>query len=390
MSQPKAVGVIQLAILCIKDDNVDKLQQVLNVMPLDQLKDQADALLSTFLDVCAAYDRKEAADIILKAWEVVYPDVETIPLKSRLFLMNKIKLPTLSFVTLMSDDYMYIELMDDLMAADNSEEVISACAKADRIFGPQSYDTYKIIADSAEEAENYMVYNYAVANMEQVAPYAPIPEWVNNYIDGPVPKESDLVLPDETFVFDLPSNEEAVDLLTAGLDQLGVSLSDIENARIFLLNKLDMMSDEEKRELLRPVMENQADQTLDRNTYLLRVLGPSNPLVNQDLSLNNINSKYGGCRMFITDVFDFNEEFDYVEPWFEGVCNQCHLRIRHHWHAVRVPRPHGGWVGCYCDWDCARQSIFENGEEPDLLTHELITIFENEMKTIGIQERLAN
>ncbi|GAH66577.1 unnamed protein product, partial [marine sediment metagenome] len=81
---------------------------------------------------------------------------------------------------------------------------------------------------------------------------------------------------------------------------------------------------------------------------LFQIYGPANPLIDQDLTLPGPSNKYGGCRMFLCDVFDYNEEFDILEDWFTGACEECHLRIRKRWDSIRRPRPLGGWQGVYC------------------------------------------
>ena len=122
--------------------------------------------------------------------------------------------------------------------------------------------------------------------------------------------------------------------------------------------------------------------------WLFRLFGLSNPLVNQDLTRPGKSNLYGGCRMFLCDVFDYDDEDHYVKDWFTGVCESCHLRIAHRWYALRKPRAHGGWLGEFCSWDCVRESMVEYEEEPDLLVHELINIFEAEINEKGIQDRL--
>jgi len=386
-----AMNAIQLAIVYIKDDNIEKLKHILSIMPLENLKDEADVLLSTFLSVCAGYDRPEAAKAVLSAWKSIYPPEEKIQIKSRLFLMNNINIDTLAFVSLMSDDYTYVELMDDLMAADNSEEVVSACAKADQIFGPQPYTTYDLIRQHAEEMGNWRVEEYAIASMEEIAPYAPKPEWVKNYTDEPLVPESQLYIPETGEIpFEIPTDEDAIELLTKGLTQLGISVDDLERAKEALALKLAVSTRDEKINLLKPIMQNQAQQIMGGDTLLFRLFGPANPLVNQDLTRPGKSNLYAGCRMFLCDIFDFVEGDNYYEDWFTGVCDTCHLRIAHRWHAVRKPGSHGGWKNIYCSWTCVRESMVEFEEEPDLLTHELIDIFENEINKIGIQDRLPD
>jgi len=392
MSVPKASGVIQLAIVYIKDDNIKGLQQVLGVMPLDQIGPRAENLLSTFLSVCAGYDRADAAKVILDAWKVIYPEEEKMQLLSRLFLINQINLPTLSFIILSHKDFTYVELMDDLIAGDSSPQVTTACNKADKIFGIQPHDTYEIVQKHAYDLDNDRVYDYATVKMEETASYAPIPGWVKNYMNGPLVTESELMRqPDIGDVpFEIPPDEEAVELLTKGLTHLGISVGELDKARQYLLRQLSVSTRGEKIQMLKSVMENQANKILVSDKLLYQIFGPANPLIDQDLTLNTPSSKYGGCRMFLCDVFDYDEEFDYVTDWFRGVCDQCHLKIRHRWHAVRRPRPHGGWVGGYCSWECATRSIHWDGEEPDMLTRELIKIFKKQTNEIGIQDRLPD
>ena len=391
MDVSKALKAIQLAIIYIKDDNIKGLEQVLNTMPLEKLRDEADVLLSTFLSTCAGYDRKDAAKLVLNAWKVIYPEQEKIQILSRLFMLNVINVPTLAFVALSHKDYTYVELMDDLMMGDNSPEIVIACGKADQVYGSQPYSTYEIVKQHAEEMGNWRVEEYAIANMEEIAQYAPVPKWVKNYTDAPILRESDLYVPETGEIpFEIPPDEEAVELLTKGLTHLGISVGDMDRAKETLLQRLSVSTRAEKISLLKSVMENQAQKILGGDITFFRLFGPANPLVNQDLTLPGKSNLYGGCRMFLCDIFDWVEDDNYYADWFTGVCGSCYLRIRHRWHAIRKPRPHGGWTGNFCNWNCVRKSMVEYEEEPDLLTHELINIFEQQINEIGIQDRLPD
>jgi len=388
MSVSKSTAVIQLSIVYIKDDNLVGLQKVLNVLPLDKLGDFSDKLLSNYLSVCAAYDRKEAVKIILKNWKAVYPPEEKMQILSRLFLIDQINIETLSYVVLNNETFTYVELMDDLIEFDSSPQIITACQKADKIFGLQPYETYKIVQEHAYEIGNDNVYDYATDKMEETAPYAPFPVWING---EPLVTEKELMnITIDQAINKLPSDKEAVELLTKGLSHLGISVGELEKAKEFLLLKLSTSTKEQKREMLKPVMENETNLDLTKNRTLFRIFGPANPLVDQDLTLDTPSSKYGGCRMFITDLFDYDEEFDYVRDWYSGSCEQCHLKIKYRWYALRKPRPMGGWTGCFCSWKCVRESVFWDGDEPNLLQHELINIFEKEMTDTGIQDRLPD
>ncbi len=391
MSSGKSTNAIQLAIVYIRNDNVKGLEKVLNVMPLDKLGDNSSNLLSGFLSACANYDRDRAVPVILKAWSVIYPPQEQIQLLSRLYMMNEINLPTLAFVTLIHKDFTYVELMDDLILADNSPEVVSACGKADSVFGPQSYETYKVVMNNAKEGENWRVEDYAVANMQLVAPFEPVPAWVQNFKGGDLVPETELYnIKTGTLQYNIPTDEEAVALMTAGLADSGVAIDDLEGAKAHLLSQLGQMGQDEKYQLLLPILENQYQQSLgaEANVELFRLFGPAFPLVDQDLTQGGKSNMYGGCRMFLCDVFDYDEEFEFMADWFTGACETCHNRIKKRHHAVRKPEHNGGWTGCYCKWKCVRDSIYQNDDEPDLLTHELINEFERQINETGIQDRV--
>ena len=53
MEISREAGLIQLAIIYIKNDNLKELEKVLKVMPLEKLKDVHQTLLSNFLKVAA-------------------------------------------------------------------------------------------------------------------------------------------------------------------------------------------------------------------------------------------------------------------------------------------------------------------------------------------------
>jgi hypothetical protein len=273
-----------------------------------------------------------------------------------------------------------------LIEFDSSGQIITACQKADKIFGPQPYETYKIVQEHAYELDNNNVYEYATDKMEETAPYAEYPTWLIKP-DVLITDEELQKIPEKEINFEVPSDEEAVELMTKGLTHLGISVGDLERAKTFLLQKLSVSTMKEKIEILKPIMKNQTNEISTSDKELFRIFGPANPLVDQDLTLNTPSSKYGGCRLFLDETFSYNEEFEYVEDWFTP-CNYCHLKIRKRWHALRKPRAHGGFVGCYCSFKCVRESVFWDGEEPDLLTHELINIFEKEIKETGIYDRL--
>ena len=403
----KEFNVIGIAVESIKNDNLTELDKALKIMPIEKLKDPNETLLTTFLSLCAGYNRPDALKMILERWKVVYPDNDKIPLLSRLFLKNTINNSTLSYIVSVHPDFTYVELIDDLAEFDASQEVMIACARANEIFGQQKHETYKILKEHANEFGNFVVEEYMVDKIAETAPYAKKPDYVKNYIGDYYPeykdklptekelyeladKESKDEIKEENFV--MPSNEEAVEILTEGLSRYGISFVEIEKTKEFLLNEVSK-SEERKKELLMPIMENQKQRNLETDRLLYWVFGGSNPLVDQNLTIDAPSYKYGGCRMFLCDLFDYNEEYDFVEDWFTGSCQQCLLRIKHRWYAVRKPRNMGGWEGCFCSWECVRKWEVEMEDfemEEDLLTKKLIDIYEEKTNKVGIQDRIGD
>lgn len=396
MEVSREAGLIQLAVSFIKNDNLTRLDKALRVMPLEKLKDKHEDLLSSFLKISSGYNRPEAAKMILERWKVVYPEQDKISILPRLFLMNNINVPTLSFLVNSDESITFVEIMDELSEWDNSPEVVTACARADQIFGPQPFSTYEAVKDHAFEFGNYKVEDYMKEKMKEIAPYAPKPEYVKNYLGGELmtetelaekaDKESKIDIKDTKYI----SDEEAVNLLTKGMQEFGIAIPEIDQAKMFLLEKLQNMDAVQRHEILKPVVQNIQEEKLDSDRLLFQTFGPAHPLIDQDLSLDTPSAKYGGCRMFLCDLFDYDFEFGYLPDWFTGACSTCLQRIRYRWYAVRRPRVLGGWENEYCSFKCVRESLLEDGLEPAVVLRRLIDRFEKRINEIGIQDRLPD
>ena len=396
MNVSRETGLIALTIQYIKNDDIKRLDKALRVMPLEKLKDQHQFLLNTLLSVAAGYNRPDVGKLIVERWKVVYPEQDKISILPRIFLMRLINLPTLSWLIGIYEDVTYVEIMDELAEWDNSPNVVQACNRADQIFGPQPHSTYKVIRDHAVDFNNYVVEEYMKEKIRETSPYAPKPEWVKNWMGGDLMTESELYqLADRGSKKDIPdiskiTDDEAVEMLTKGMEDFGISISEIEQAKEVIKEQLEKSTPEQRRDLLKPVVQNLQEKELDSDVLLFRTFGPTHPLVDQDLTLDTPSAKYGGCRMFLCDLFDYDFEYDYLEDWFVGYCEQCLLKIKYRWYALRRPRNLGGWEGCYCSWKCVRDSLLEDGLEPAILQRKLIERFENRINKLGIQDRLPD
>jgi hypothetical protein len=127
---------------------------------------------------------------------------------------------------------------------------------------------------------------------------------------------------------------------------------------------------------------------------MFRILGPSSPPLSRvEFDAQDPCSKYGGCRMltcweYKNDDFDdepenYEEEYWNYE-WFTGYCEYCDKGIAEKHYAVRKPLKGGSWRGCFCSWNCVRDST------DDIVVKSLCDYFEKQYKKFGIFDREWN
>lgn len=101
-----------------------------------------------------------------------------------------------------------------------------------------------------------------------------------------------------------------------------------------------------------------------------------------DFDPDHLCCKYGGCRMLIcNDCHRYVEdEFDAPDEWFTGRCDYCKREISHeHW-AIREPLINGGWLGCYCGFQCLKKGATED--------HPLqLELFRHLLEAFGVHDR---
>lgn len=119
----------------------------------------------------------------------------------------------------------------------------------------------------------------------------------------------------------------------------------------------------------------------DKNTKfpIERFLGPANAILRVNCPTSNLSDKespIGPCRMFscICREYDdeneeeytnLNEETDPISVWFTGQCEVCYKSIQKARHAVRFPIDGGGWLGCFCSFECLRKTTLRPIYESD-------------------------
>lgn len=124
----------------------------------------------------------------------------------------------------------------------------------------------------------------------------------------------------------------------------------------------------------------------DSSLYNFRKYGPRNAFPvesKQKVDLYECTAT-GGCRMFSCMHFEHNNDPENQEPkddWFTGVCRECSINIKNRKYAVRRPLKGGGFVSCFCSFECMRNFV-----KPDEIETEMIHLIEKNIFRKGIYD----
>lgn len=273
---------------------------------------------------------------------------------------------------------------------------------------------YEIEGDGVPSIRRHLRFS-----LEKVAEFAPVPKYIQNFeIDAsqlpklvePTDEELDAVPILTLAEFLIVSESEGGALAGANI----LLSDDVSQDLQFLITKLELLDPEERRKLARIYKLNPNEiGALQNNPDLFRVYGPVNAYLDEDFSNlltdemePDINVITGGARMFSDMRIEFDPDSEEPpETWFTGVCGACSKRIAAYHYAVRLPHRVGGWIGCYCSWECVRDfaqalATDENTVEDDpkleldpdqynfyKLRLALISEYEQQMNEFGIQDR---
>ncbi len=414
-STETALATLQLVIRAIEADQDEDLAKYLNNIPLKSLSaEETDDLLMTFLEHARLFTRTNLTPIIFNAWQFVYPtqvksrdrvvtkklggntikyndlnvytsEGTSLPLMVDLFINPLYSFEILAFVRNSYPSVSFLKIIFDLMDYDIGTQIYFTCKRVLEVYGEQEKNVYETLLES-NRLKNSTIEEFLRDRIRRVADYAPIPVWVKNFTNGPIPKESDLKIPESPEInFTIPTIDIAAQLLTAGLDDLGITPDEKSESIQKVRENLQKMSQIQQLEQLKPVLEYNIGEEEETSLELFRLLGPANPLIQGEPE----DMKYGGERMFTGDYYDYDPDLGVIEDWFEGFCLKCDKRIRHRWHALRIPDYRGGWHGSYCSVKCARGAELES-ENYDILTLVMLDLTVEQLIGIGIQDRLPD
>ena len=231
-------------------------------------------------------------------------------------------------------------------------------------------------------------------HLKRVSEFAEKPSWVG-YYDIDISSLPTLKLSDITH--DMDTALIVSNAMLQANRYITFDDNDEQAAAMGMEETLDNMNEEDRREFIDALIAADSNvQELRDNLDIFRIFGPVNPDDTLDFSeimdpdgTMNYNVMYGGNRMFTdtTQEIDPYEEI-LLEDWFRGYCMECYKRIRTYHYAVREPLLNGGWVGCYCSWDCVRKKATRDQEDAScsgILA--LIDTMEALVNEVGIAER---
>lgn len=230
---------------------------------------------------------------------------------------------------------------------------------------------------------------YFYDKREEVSPYAEIPKYIVkvDYNTNELPTISEIYYTPHAPV------ELIVDSIFTQVGEQRIDTDEERKPSDVLVEKLLQM---EPDDYLTYILKFQVDlellQEVRSNHEVFQVVGPSNPYPDTDFSdLENLDLQYGGGRMFTDNTRLESDDYESLETWFTGFCDECGLKIRYYFHAVRLPEFSGGWSGCFCSWKCVRTYLTKTEVMDDPIKEDLIFKvvgeYENMMNDIGIADR---
>lgn len=386
-------AIIQLICSSITAGDITAVTRDLQRLPLGVIaKDQADTLLTWFLNHAAKSNDTEAVRAIISAFDVARIRVDPLPAITNMFLNPTLTRETLSFVLASFPEKTPLDFYVDLINMGDDASALKVAGILATFFPGLKNDDWNLLVKMTdnveeEEYENQMLRAYFQARAAETGQYASRPQWIRDglleSIIEPTPE--------------LPLVNEAIDLLLGGLKQTGLRLAP-ESKKEF------------SNELREVAIAQYAISTISRKIKMLSVVhpvpdfddttlfqefGPVNTIYTTSSALiepTHVCAKHGGCRMLLCNEFeqmtadgddiDCMAEEAPITDWFRGSCDNCLKKIKQRHYAIRQPLRHGGWRGCYCSVECLVEKCTLGPIEQVLLER-----VQDQLEEIGIRER---
>jgi GTPase SAR1 family protein len=277
--------------------------------------------------------------------------------------------------------------------------------------------TAKELLTISTKLNNHLMATYLRSVIDSVdTPFAPIPEWMldsDGKTHDELVAELDVERPRDWISESIEKDAEYI---------CHISGKDVDLDELYddLIDKFSDMTTEERQQFISKVIWYNDLMLLADRADIFRVFGFCLPTP----GVNNLNIRsrdpcdlWGGCRsMLCWHHENYDTEtgdkicLDPIEEnrlndlwWFTGKCDECRLKILKECYAVRMPIESGGFVGCYCSFDCIRhraqsfdtnvEILHEKYEGPELITRfnqnrlYLVDRIEGIYKKFGIWDR---
>jgi hypothetical protein len=431
--------------------NAEQLTKEMDKLPVEELDEDTEKTIFTSLMEKSETSPlgNEAVKIVMDRWKK--SDIDgNLPETPVYFLMQP-DIPQEAFNTMIKglEQWNYFFFVYEFIYQDSSPEVQMALNRLDVAYGLQDKTVYESLIEELnkqfreEKTYNHVVREHIGALLDKVKDYAKRPDWIVSYYGDYIPDAEDpelAITKDYELANVLPDAESAVNLMMKALGELSFpylvqkagkkiegydekELPEKDNVPVILSPKKIMSSEpacprkitekqeealetakagikqafllaynsataREKVSILGDLADEIAEEVLAKDEFLFTILGPANPIYGVPIEPDSQCFKYGGCRMFLCNEFEAEDDFGHVDEdveWFTGNCEYCHNKIAKKIYAVRRPLTWGGWKGCFCSFECLREIIPMN----DAMNNFIVNRIEEQLNKIGIQDRIV-
>lgn len=406
----KVIYAIKLLIDSIEMDNHELLKSVFRSLPINSMdRDGQDILMKTLITFCLENQRSEALEELLYEWSDVYPTQQRVPLElevcSNPYLTNDEILFILESTRF--DDIVYC--IDGFSEGADSETIYPLLSKIIDILNPEE-EEISLGIKQAEHNDNWSIVDFLVERLRGKTKYAPIPEWIKDYIGDDedegligelelcnevisaiIGNDLDLITDVEDLrhyfeimqkiykqVPDRSKTKEHIEFMFDLMDVNNLSIINEEDAKWVMELRASIADSVDYQELFYPLYQEEKYEKDEKGEWLSRTFGPDNQIIITDDEVEH-------SRMFVE--LDNDEDGSSIR-WFTGSCDSCFEKIREYWHCVRLPKEGGGWEGSYCSWNCTRKNLTNSDRDKERSL--MIDYFETQTIRLGIQDRISD